>query len=301
MKTVVIAGGTGYIGKALTELLESRGYQVRILTTNRALSDGKRYFYWQPMAKAIDAEVWKDVNTLINLAGENIGAKAWTDKRKLEIKESRVKSTEFLFHEIRQHQVKLEVYITASATGYYGSITNEKVYTEEDAAFHDFLGDTCNSWENAAKAFGRSGIRTVKIRTGVVISKHSEALKKMAMPVKIGLGSALGSGNQYIPWVHLEDLCNIYLKALADENMHGAYNAVSPDSKTNLQFTRELAQALHKPFFMPAVPAPILRLLLGEMADLVLEGSRIIPKKLLEAKFKFRYENLKSALKEIYP
>ncbi len=301
MKTILIAGGTGYIGKALTKLLESRGYLVKLLSTNREKTDGIKCFYWQPKAKAIDNDVWAGVTAIVNLAGENIGKKRWTDLRKKEIIESRTESTNFLFQEIRNHQIPIEVYISASATGYYGAITSDKIYTEDDAAFHDFLGETCRLWENAAKSFGRAGIRTVKIRTGVVISKHSEALAKMRLPVKLGIGSPLGSGNQIIPWIHLDDLCNIYLKALADENMHGVYNAVSPDYKTNKEFTKELANALRKPFFFPAIPAPILRLLLGEMSDLVLEGSKIQPKRLQESKFKFRYENLKTAFKEIYP
>lgn len=301
MKTIVIAGGTGYIGQALTSLLENRGYQVRILTTKKEKSDGKKYFYWQPKAKAIDENAWIDINALINLAGENIGEKTWTEKRKKEILDSRVISTDFLLQEVKDRHIKLDVYISASATGYYGALTNEKTYTEEDSSFHDFLGETCQIWENAAKSFGRSGIRTVNIRTGVVISRNSTALNKMAFPVKLGLGSALGNGQQFVPWIHLEDLCNIYLKALADENMHGAYNAVSPEFINNKNFIKELAYALKKPFFMPAVPAPLLRLALGEMADLVLEGSKIQPKRLIELKFKFRYESLKSALKEIYP
>lgn len=301
MKHILITGATGLVGSALTKLLLQRGYTVKSLSTNRKITDGKTIFFWAPKYKVIDESVWENVEGIIHLAGANIGEKRWTEKRKQEIIDSRVMSTEFLFQQVHSFNVPLKVFVSASAEGYYGAITNDRIYTEDDPSFHDFLGETCQKWENAAKLFGRIGIRTVKIRTALVLSKDSTALHKMSIPVKLGLGSPLGSGRQYVPWIHLEDLCNIYLKAIADENMHGAYNAVSPEFITNRDFMKTLAETHRKPFFFPAVPASLISLVMGEMSDLVLEGSRVSPKRLTEAKFKFRYENLKSALAEIYP
>ncbi len=164
----------------------------------------------------------------------------------------------------------------------------------------DFLGETCNSWEQAADKFSGIGVRTVKIRTGVVLSKEGGALSKLLLPVKLGLASAIGTGKQYMPWIHLDDLCDIYIQAIEDQALSGAYNAVAPEPITNKEFTRKMAQALHKPFWFPNIPAFVMKMLLGEMSTMLLKGSRVSSEKIQAAGYTFQFPELESALKDVF-
>lgn len=310
MKTILISGGTGLVGRHLDKLLTQLGYETRILTTNRELTASgkavdknsvlsKKYYFWDPATKSMDTEVWKNADALIHLAGANIGEKRWTESRRKLIYSSRVDSALFLYEEYHKSGITLKAFVSASAVGYYGSITIDKIYTEKDKHAHDFLGNLCHDWELAADKFRKSGVRTVILRTGVVLASDSEAFKKMLMTVKLGLGCPLGSGTQYMSWIHITDLCNIYLKALADENTKGIFNAVSPQAITNRDFMALLAKTAGKSFFMPAIPAFFIELFFGEMGDLIVEGSRIEPRHLNEINFKFRYDDLGNAFNQI--
>ena len=245
--------------------------------------------------KAID-----EADYIIHLAGANIGDKRWTDKRKQLIIDSRVKSAQLLFDTIKDRNKILKAFISASAIGYYGAITSDKIFTETDPAANDFLGETCRLWEQSAGQFNGLGIRTVKIRTGVVLTSQGGALAKMVAPVKIGIGSALGSGKQYLPWIHIEDLCEIYLKAIEDIQMKGPYNAVAPENKTNKEFTHSLAQALNKPFWFPNIPALILKLFFGKMSDMLLKGSRVSSEKIIASDFTFKFPDIETALNDLF-
>ena len=165
----------------------------------------------------------------------------------------------------------------------------------------DFLGHTCKLWESTADEFSAVGIRTVKIRIGVVLSKQGGALSKMAMPVKRGFGSAIGSGKQFIPWIHIDDLCEIYIKAIEDLDIHGAYNAVAPEDVSNKEFTQTIASILKRKLWFPNVPAFIMKLVFGKMSEILLQGSRVSSKKIQDAGYKFQYPSLESALKHIMP
>ena len=288
-KTILITGATGYIGQHLHKKLEAKGYIVRSLTTNLLNSNVEDCFYWNPETEDINRKAFDSVDYIIHLAGANIGAGRWTKKRRLEILNSRVKSTKLLYDKIRLYKVPLKAFISASATGYYGAVTSDEVFTEESPAGHDFLGNVCFQWENAADKFQDMGIRTVKVRTGIVLSPDAPALKKMLLPIKLGVGSPLGTGKQYMPWIHLEDLCEIYTKAIEDKGFNGAYNAVAPEHITNKQFMKALAKAYKKPFWFPPVPGFILKLLLGEMANLLLKGSRVDSRKIIESGFEFKH------------
>ena len=197
--------------------------------------------------------------------------------------------------------MKLKALISASAVGYYGAQTSEKVFSETDPPAGDFLGQVCKEWEHAADKFSSMGVRTAKLRTGIVLSKQGGALARLQKPVQWGLASAIGSGLQYMPWIHMDDLCAIYIQALENIKMEGAYNAVAPEHVTNKAFTRRLAQALGKPFWFPNISALALRLLFGRMAVMLLEGSRMSTEKIESTGFIFLYPDLDSAFKELYP
>lgn len=297
--SVLITGGSGLIGRYLTSALLSEGYKVSHLSRNGDVNAKVRVFNWDPEKKTIDSGAFEGVDYLIHLAGANIGEKRWTRKRKKEIVNSRVASAEFLHEIISVNKITLKAFITASATGYYGSVTTDKIFDEDDPPSKDFLGTTCRLWEGGADQFARMGIRTVIIRTAVVLEKSDSALSKLMKPARFGLAVRLGSGRQYFPWIHIDDLCKIYVKAVKDEKMQGAYNAVAPEQINHNDFVRTMAAVLGIPFFLPPVPAWILRAALGEMSDIVLKGSRISCKKIIKAGYIFRFERLDGALRNV--
>ena len=284
METVLISGGTGLVGSHLSKMLRAKGYEVAVLSRS-------------------DPESVQAVETadyIIHLAGANIGARRWTARRKQQILDSRVKTAELILeHVAASKKPKLKAFISASATGYYGAVTTNKIFTEDDPAAPDFLGETCRLWEAAADRFPSLGARTVKIRTGVVLTDRGGALDKMSLPVKMGVGSAIGSGRQYLPWIHIDDLCGIYIKSVEDAGMEGAYNAVAPDHQTNHEFTQTLARVLKRPFWFPPVPAFVMKLLFGQMSDILLEGSRVSSDKIRSEGYQFLFPGLEEALKDL--
>ena len=299
--SVLITGGSGLIGRYLTAVLLSEGYTVSHLSRNNGTSGKVRVFRWNPENETVDPGIFDGVDYLIHLAGANIGDKRWTKKRKEEIVTSRVATARLLHRIIVENRITLKGYITASATGYYGSLTSERIFTEKDPPAEDFLGTTCRLWEEGADLFADMGIRTVKIRTAVVLEKSDSALSKLMKPARFGLVVRLGNGKQYFPWIHINDLCNIYLKALKDQNMSGAYNAVAPEHINHNDFVRTMARVMDIPVFLPPVPSGIVRMVMGEMSDIVLKGSRISSEKIIKAGYNFRFEKLDAALKNVIP
>jgi len=299
MATVLLTGGTGMIGRSLCKRLQEKGYNVAILSRNVNKQSEIPLYYWNPEKGEIDPKSIEYADFIVHLAGENIGDKRWTTKRKQEIIDSRVKTAELIYTRIKEQKKELKAFVSASAVGYYGTVTSDKIYTETDPSSDDFLGDTCKKWEQSANKFRKLNIRTVTIRTAVVLSKRGGALSRMTNLAKLGIYSALGNGKQYIPWIHIEDLCNIYIKAIEDDQMEGAYNAVAPDHKTNKEFTRTLAKVFGKPLWLPNVPAFIIRLFFGRMADIILKGSRVSSEKIQNAGFNFRFRELNVALSDL--
>ena len=297
--SVLITGGSGLAGKYLTSILLSEGYKVSHLSRNANQFGKVRVFRWDPQKKIIDPVLFEGIDYIIHLAGANIGEKRWTKKRKEEIVKSRVESARFLHNVIHDNGIQLKAFISASATGYYGSVTSDRIFNEEDPPGKDFLGNTCRLWEDAADLFENTGIRTVKIRTAVVLDKTGSALSKLMQPAKYGFVIRTGNGRQYMPWIHIIDLCNIYLKAVRDSDMNGAYNAVSPHHITHKDFMNVVAQVMKRPVILPPVPPFILRAILGEMSDVILKGSRISSEKIKNAGYRFLFNNLKEALKDI--
>lgn len=297
--SVLITGGSGLIGRHLTRSLLNEGFKVSLLSRKPGRNDNVRIFHWNPEKEIIDPEAFNGVNYLIHLAGANIGEKPWTKERKKEIINSRIESANLLHKVVNEKKIKLRAFLSASAVGYYGSSTTGKIFIEADPPAEDFLGTTCKEWEEAADLFEKAGIRTVKIRTAVVLEKNESALSKLMMTAKFGFLVQTGNGSQYMPWIHINDLCGIYLKAITDSGMTGAYNAVSPQHSTHREFINTLSRAMGKPLFPVPVPAFFLRLILGEMSEVVLKGSRISSEKIIAAGYKFRYTSLEPALNNV--
>ncbi len=296
---VMITGGRGVIGRYLTSLLLSKGYRVSHLSRQSNQFGKVRVYRWDPDNGILDPVVFDGVDYIIHLAGASLGEKHWTDIRKKEILLSRVESSSLIHEVITGNNIPVKAFISASAAGYYGSITTDRIFREEDPPAKDFTGTVCRMWEESADLFSKSGIRTVKIRTAMVLEKYDSALARLLKPASKGIFPILGSGKQYMPWIHINDLCNAYLKALQDDNMAGPYNAVSPAFTTYTEFMRELAQTLHKPFFHPPVPGFLLKVSMGEMASIILKGSRISSEKLATSGFKFMFPGLTEALDNI--
>jgi hypothetical protein len=297
--SVLISGGSGFIGKYLTSLLLAEGYRVSHLSRDGTGSGEIKAFRWDLAKGYLDTAAFEHLDYLVHLAGANIGEKRWTSRRRRQITESRVDSANLLFRTVSENKVKLKAFISASAVGYYGSGTSERIYTEEDPPSADFLARTCRLLEEAADQFASIGIRTVRIRSGVVLANNDGVLTRLMTPARFGLVVRLGTGKQYFPWIHIEDLCRIYLKAIEDQNMKGAYNAVAPEYINHSDFVRSMAGVMKRPVILPPVPGWIIRAALGEMAGIVLSGSRISSEKIVGSGFNFRFKSADYALRDL--
>lgn len=298
-KNVLISGGSGFIGSHLTGLLIAKGYSVSILSRSEKQNKGDIFYYkWDVANQTIDESAVLNADYIIHLAGENIAEKRWTAKRKAAIIDSREKSTQLLYSVLKKNNKKLDAFISASAVGMYGALNGEEICSENTPPANDFLGYTCQKWEGALDFIENLNIRTVKIRTGLVLGKNDGFLKKLIPLFKFRLGSALGSGKQYMPWIHVDDLCNIYLQAVLNPNMEGAYNAAVNDNTTNTIFSKTLARIFGYSIWLPNVPAFVLKLVMGEMAVIVLTGRRVSSDKIEETGFQFKFKNLEEALRD---
>jgi uncharacterized protein (TIGR01777 family) len=298
--SVLITGGSGLIGRYLTSLLLAEGYSVSHLSRGSDQFGRVRVHRWDPAKKILNPVVLSSVDYIVHLAGVNLGDGRWTDKRKSEIISSRVDSARLLYDTVSQNNIVIKGFITASGISCYGTKTTDHIFTEEDPVADDFLGRVCRKWEEASDLFAAAGIRTVKIRTAIALERNDSALAKMMMPARFGFLAIIGSGKQYMPWIHIQDICGIYLKAIEDETMKGAYNAVSPQHVTHKEFIQTLGAVAGKAVAPLHVPAITLRVALGEMAGLVLEGSRVSPEKIINAGYGFKFPNLHDALKDVF-
>ena len=299
MKKILITGGTGLVGTALCFKLQALGFEVAILSRTKNEKSTLPTYYWDVAKNKIDISIINSVDCIIHLAGVNISEKRWSKNQKEQILDSRIKSAELIFNNIDIKNNQLKAFITASAVGFYGAITSNQIFDETAPAADDFLGQTCFKWEQVADKFAAIGIRTVKIRTGIVLTKKGGALAKIAKPIKLGFGAAIGNGSQYLPWIHIDDLTNIYYKAIETETMIGAYNAVAPEQLTNQKFSKKVALSLKKSIWLPNIPAIIFKLIFGEMAVILLNGSRISSVKIEALGFQFKYPKLDLALKDL--
>jgi len=296
MLRVVITGGTGLIGSHLSNLLEQEGWHVVHLTRGRKKEGKYRSFRWDPASGWFDPEAIREGDAIIHLAGSSIGEGRWTKARRKEIISSRTVTAELLHRMSVGSGIMPSVFITASGVNYYGSEISEKIYTEADPPAGDCLGETCRLWEAAADRFAGAGVRTVKLRTAVVLASSGSALNRITAPARAGLVVRLGPGNQYFPWIHIDDLCRVYHKSLEDSAMSGPYNASAPHHVTHDMLMREVARQKGLPIFLPHVPAWMLRAVLGKMSVLLTTGSRISAERLSAAGFQFSYPDVSSAL-----
>lgn len=297
MKSVLITGGTGLIGRHLSFKLRQLGYKVSFIGRKKREDGDSKYYLWDYNKKYIEEGALENVDYIIHLAGANIGEKIWTSRRRKEIIESRVQTTALIYEKVSAMDKKPLAFISASATGFYPRSNSEtKKFSESDMPANDFLGKTCLLWEGEAFRFTKLGLRTVCIRTGIVFSSNGGALKKMLLPLRFGLNPIFGKGTQLLPWIHIEDLCNIYIKAIEDDSMKGPYNAVAPDIATYEGFANMVTKIIGKSFIKIHIPPFFLRMLLGEMSGLLLEGNRISSEKIISAGYKFIFPKLEQAL-----
>lgn len=298
-KNVLISGGSGFVGRHLTDFLLKEGYTVSILSRSEKKPVGDiSYYKWDVAGNFIDEAAVLNADYIIHLAGENIVGKRWTAKRKAELIDSRVQSAHLIYTVLKKNNKKVDAFISASAIGIYGAVNGEEICTEETPAATDFLGTVCQKWEAAADEFRALEIRTVKIRTGMVLGKNEGFLAQLVPIFKRGLGSALGSGKQYMPWIHINDLCAIYFEAVENSNMHGSYNAAINDNTNNTIFSKTLAKIIGYSIWLPNVPSFLIKLAMGEMAKLILTGRRISSEKIEKTGFQFQFKNLETAMKD---
>lgn len=298
-KHILLTGGTGAIGKHLTHLLLGQGYTVSNLSRGRGKDTRVKTYQWDISEGKIDEACIDGVDIIVHLAGTNVAGKRWTASRKKDILESRTKSIALLYDLLKKKKNNVQAVISASGTGYYGNRNNE-LLTEESTPGNDFLAEVSKEWETAVDKGAELGLRIVKFRTGVVLDKTGGALPKLAAPVKWGLGSPLGNGEQWVPWIHWHDVVKLYFYAIMHSKLEGTYNMVAPNPVTNKQFVQAVARQLHRPLWAPKVPAFLIRLLFGEMSIMILSSTRVSSQKIIEHGFKFDFPVIEDALKEIY-
>ncbi|MBI3871533.1 MAG: TIGR01777 family protein [candidate division Zixibacteria bacterium] len=298
---ILITGGTGFIGQALVPSLAGRGHAVRVLSRRTAPPTGwppnVNLVSWAGPPDPIPASALAGVDAVVNLAGESIGGGRWTQRRKDLIFASRIDTTRTLVQQIAAARVKPKVVINASAIGYYGPHGDEEL-SEASPPGNDFLATVCSHWEEEAKPLVRHGVRLALVRTGIVLERDGGALPKMLLPFRLGIGGPVGSGQQVMSWIHRDDLVNLYVFILQTDRLSGPINATAPAPVTNREFASVLGRVMRRPAFMPT-PGFVLRLMLGEMSDLVLTGQRVLPKRALEFGFAFKYPGLSDALRTI--
>lgn len=286
------------IGTRLTEILLEKGHKVRHLGRTRHGNPTVEEYTWDLDGMTIEQGALDGTDVVVHLAGAGIAGKRWTKKRKKEIIDSRVQTARLLVAEMNKAGTKAGLFISPSAIGYYGAITIDNYLMEDAPAGDDFLAHVCKEGEAAAEAASAVSGRVVVFRIGFLLSDRGGALKTFALPVKFGVGAPLGTGNQWLSWVHLDDLCRMVLFAI-ENPLVGTFNAVAPNPVTNKEMVREIAKVKKRPVFLPPLPGFMLKLVLGEMATAVLEGPRVSSQKIQSAGFRFLYENIHPALEDL--
>jgi uncharacterized protein (TIGR01777 family) len=303
MATVLITGGTGMIGRALSAMLLERGYDVIVLTRDAGASKerkGLSYAVWDVKQQTIDAAAVQQADYIVHLAGAGVADKRWSDKRKQEIVNSRTQSSALIVKALKEHANKVKAVVSVSGIGWYGPdpvVPNPKPFVETDPVATDFLGDTCRLWEDSIEPVALLGKRLVKLRTGVVLSNEGGALAEFKKPLRFGLAAILGSGSQVMSWIHIDDVCRIFLQALEDEQLNGVYNAVAPQPVNNKMLTLHLAKAMRGRFYLPVyVPSFLLKIVLGGLSIEVLKSATISARKIHCTGFDFAYPSIDAAL-----
>ena len=304
MQTVLITGGTGMVGKSLTSYLLDRGYKVIVLSRadRKSSLQNLSYAIWDIDKQFIDTTALNEADIIVHLAGESVASKRWSDKRKQEIIDSRVKSGALLVKALSENNHKVKTLIAASAIGWYGPDTESSLqrgFSETDKCDQSYLGTTCQQWEESVQSVRTLGIRLVTLRIGIVFNKAGGALAEFIKPAKFGVATILGSGNQIVSWIHQDDLCKMILFAIEKEAVIGVYNAVAPNPVNNQFLVNAIASTMHKFHLTFKVPEFVLKIMLGEMSIEVLKSANVSSNKIQSAGFVFDYPNVNEALSHI--
>ena len=296
---ILITGATGLVGRALIKTLYEKGHTLAILAREKQSIKYGKVYLWDVCKQTIDPACIQGIDTVIHLAGEGIAEKKWTDERKQKIIDSRVASTQLLIKLIKDTNAPVKSFISASAVGYYGD-RGEEILTEGTSNGDGFMAECCKLWEEAADEGRPLGIRIVKFRIGVILAATGGALASLDKPIRLFAGAPLGSGQQWVPWVHLDDIIAMFTLAVENPDLNGTYNACAPFPVTNETLTKAVAKILNRPVWPFHIPEKILQMILGNMSAVVLSSMNTSAQKLLDEGFIFRYTHLEDALKDIY-
>lgn len=304
MQTILITGGTGLVGKALTKTLLAGGYKVIILsrsTEGKKNSEKIMYARWDIKKQEIDVMALQQADYIIHLAGAGVVEKKWTEDYKKEIVESRTESSRLLIIALQKNTNKVKAIVSASAIGWYGAdAVPVKPFTETDPAADGFLGNTCKLWEASIEPVTNLGKRLVKLRTGIVLSNDGGALAEFKKPIRLGVAAILSDGTQTVSWIHIDDLCRMFINAIENENMQGSYNAVAPQPVTNKALTIALAKTMNGKLYFPIhVPAFVLKIMMGESSVEVLKSTTVSCRKILDTGFAFNFTGIDAALENL--
>ena len=297
-KSILITGGSGMLGTIMTDYLLKNGHEVAHL--GRSPSTGRiKCYRWSVREKYIDPKALDGVDTIIHLAGAGIADKRWTEKRKKEILESRTLSAQLLYETLKTKPHSVRQVISAGGVNFYGLKTGDEWCAEDRTPGDDFLAMVSKEWEQSVLSISELGIRAVSFRIGIVLTEKGGLLKEVARVVKWFVGAPLASGNQWLSWIHVQDLCKMFLHAIKNEEMSGAYNAVAPNPITNRQITQYIAKAIHRPLLVPFVPEFALKLILGQMAEIAINGIRASCDKIKSTGFEFDYTDAQVAINKL--
>ena len=302
--TVLITGGTGLVGSALTKALLQKGFSVIVLTRSMARkksSESLIYALWDVNKQQIDIAALQKADYIVHLAGAGVVEKKWTEDYKKEIVESRTESSRLIVDSLKNKANKVRAVISASAIGYYGPDSQlSKPFTEVDVNDNSFLGTTCKLWEESIEPVKTLGKRLVKLRTGIVLSNDGGALAEFIKPIRFGMAAILGNGKQMVSWIHIDDLCRLFIAGIENENLQGTYNAVAPEPVTNKLLTLSLAKAIKGKFYLPFyVPAFVLKLMMGQRSIEVLKSATVSCKKIMDTGFTFNFNTIESAFENL--
>ena len=294
-----MTGATGMIGSKLIRALQKKGYTVAVLSRKPVVIENVKVFLWNVYEQEIDPACLEGVNTIIHLAGENVAGGKWSPARKKKLIDSRVLSAKLLYQLIKEQRKDIHAFISASAVGYYGD-GGDQILTEESPAGTGFLAECCRQWEAAVDEGAALGLRIVKCRIGFVLARNEGALPALDKPIRFFVGAGLGSGKQWVPWIHVDDVVEAFLSAVENDQWTGPYNICAPFPVSNLSLSKAIAKKLHRPVWPVNVPEGVLKLILGEMSSVALISNNTSAQKILDTGFKFKFLQLENALTDIY-
>jgi uncharacterized protein (TIGR01777 family) len=298
MKTILIAGGTGLVGQLLAQTLKNEGYNIRLISRSKPANPIFPTFLWNVDKGVADGNAFKEVDIVINLAGTGVADKLWTERRKKEITESRVKSNQLLAYCFKNYH-RPALYLSAGAIGFYGDRDNE-ILTEEHAAGDDFLSESCTAWENAVFETADQDTRLVLFRIGIVLSPRGGALQKMLLPWKMGISTSFNPGNQWYSWIHEEDLVRLFVFGIQNEQIEGIYNAVAPNPEKMYDFAKAMKAQSKLPWRMVwSIPFTLLTAAMGEMSTVLTNSARVSSEKIINEGFQFTFKKMDEALKNL--